>query len=65
VECTRAKYRVFDTGSELYVMEQFPDYRMTDVRFVVEQDHKIYIPVKELKNISCVVKDVCGGLHYC
>jgi hypothetical protein len=57
--------RVFDTGSELYVMEQFPDYKMTNVRFIVEHYHKIYILVKELKNISCVVEDVCGGLHYC
>jgi hypothetical protein len=36
-----AKYEVSDAGSELYVMEQFHDYRMVDDRSVVEQASEI------------------------
>ena len=36
-----AKYGVSDAGSELYVMEQFQDYRMVYDRFVVDQAHEI------------------------
>ena len=32
-----AKFGVSDAGSELYVMEQFYDYKMADDRSVVEQ----------------------------
>jgi hypothetical protein len=35
------RYAVSDAGSELYVMEQFHDYRMVDDRSVVEQAHEI------------------------
>jgi hypothetical protein len=34
-------YVPLQTGSELYVMEQFHDYRMVDGRSVVEQAHEI------------------------
>ena len=34
-----AKFGASDAGSELYVMEQFYDYKMTDERFVVQQAH--------------------------
>ena len=40
-DALEAKYGVFDAGSELYVMEQFHDYRMVDDRSVVEQAHEI------------------------
>ena len=40
-DALEAKYGVFDAGSELYVMEQFYDYRMVDDRSVVEQSHGI------------------------
>jgi hypothetical protein len=35
------KYGVSDTRSELYVMEQFCDYKMVDNRSIVEQAHEI------------------------
>jgi hypothetical protein len=35
------KYGVFDVGSELYVIEQFHDYRMVDDHYVVKQAHEI------------------------
>ena len=36
-----AKYGVSDAGSELYVMEQFHNYRMVYDRSIVEQAHEI------------------------
>ena len=36
-----AKFGASDAGSELYVMEQFYDYKMTDERSVVQQAHEI------------------------
>ena len=36
-----AKYGVSDAGSELYVMEQFHDYRMVYDHSIVEQAHEI------------------------
>ena len=36
-----AKFGASDAGSELYVMEQFYDYKMTDERSVVQQTHEI------------------------
>jgi transcription elongation factor GreA-like protein len=49
-----AKYGVSNAGSELYVMEQFHDYRMVDGHSVVEQAHKVQTLAKEPK---CL--DVC------
>ena len=40
-DALEAKYRVSDAGNELYVMEQFHDYRMVDDRSMVEQAHEI------------------------
>ena len=57
-----------DAGSELYVMEQFLDYRMVEDRSVVEQAHEIHTLAKNLKNCSkespCVLPDklVAGGI---
>jgi hypothetical protein len=51
----KAKYRVFDASSELYVMEQFHDCRMIDDRSVVEQAHEIQTRAKEIKIFSCVL----------
>jgi hypothetical protein len=48
---------VSDAGSELYVMEQFHDYRMVDDRSVVEQTHEIQILAKEFKIFGCVLSD--------
>ena len=52
-----AKYRVSGAGSELYVIEQFHDYRMVDNRSVVEQTHEIQTLAKELKIFGCVLPD--------
>jgi hypothetical protein len=52
-----AKYKVSDAGSELYVMEQFHNYRMVDDRSVVEQAHEIQILTKEFKIFGCVLSD--------
>ena len=40
-DALEAKYGVSDAGCELYVMEQFHDYRMVDDCSVVEQAHEI------------------------
>jgi hypothetical protein len=48
---------VSDTGSELYVIEQFHDYRMVDDYSVVEQAHEIQTLAKELKNFGTVLPD--------
>jgi len=66
-DALEAQYGVFDAGSELYIMEQFLDYRMVEDRFVVEQAHEIHTLAKDLKNCSkddpCVLPDkfVAGG----
>ena len=57
-----------DVGRELYVMEQFLNYRMVENRSVVEQSHEIHTLAKDLKNCSkespCVLPDkfVAGGI---
>jgi transcription elongation factor GreA-like protein len=52
-----AKYEVSNAGSELYIIEQFHDYRMVDGRSVVEQAHEIQTLAKELKNFDCVLPE--------
>jgi hypothetical protein len=56
-DALEAKYGVSDAGSELYVMEQFHDYRVVDDRSVVEQAHKIQTLAKELEIFRCVLPD--------
>jgi len=66
-DALEAQYGVSDAGSELYILEQFRDYRMVEDRSVVEQDHEIHTLAKDLKNCSkdapCVLPDkfVAGG----
>jgi hypothetical protein len=50
-DALEAKYGVSDVGYELYVMEQFHDYRMIDDHSVVEQAHEIQTLA------SCVLPD--------
>nr|XP_040242214.2 uncharacterized protein LOC120962549 [Aegilops tauschii subsp. strangulata] len=59
-----AKFGASDAGSELYVMEQFYDYKMTDERPVVQQAHEIQSLAKELEYFKCVLPDkfVAGGI---
>ena len=67
-DALEAQYGVSDAGSELYVMEQFLDYRMVEDCSVVEQSHEIHTMAKDLKNCSkespCVLPDkfVTGGI---
>ena len=56
-DALEAKYGASDAGSELYIMEQFHDYRMVEDRSVVEQAHDIQTLVKELKNFGCVLPE--------
>jgi hypothetical protein len=48
-----AKYGASDAGSELYVVEQFHNYRMVEGRSMVEQAYDIQTLVKELENFGC------------
>jgi hypothetical protein len=64
-DALETKYGVSDAGSELYVMEQFCDYKMVDDCSVVEQAHEIQSLVKELEGFKCVTRQVCGRRHYC
>jgi len=40
-DALEGKFGVSDAGSELYIMEQFYDYKIVDNRSVVEQAHGI------------------------
>jgi hypothetical protein len=57
------KFGVSDTGSELYIMYQFLDYRTVQNRPVVEA-HEIQPLAKELEQFPCVLPDkfVAGGI---
>nr|ABF94958.1 retrotransposon protein, putative, Ty1-copia subclass [Oryza sativa Japonica Group] len=63
-DALEAKFGVSDAGSELYVIEQFYDYKMVDDRSVVEQTHEIQMLAKELENNNCELPDkfVAGGI---
>nr|CAH65871.1 OSIGBa0103I21.4 [Oryza sativa] len=63
-DALEAKFGVSDAGSELYVMEQFYDYKMVDDRSVVEQAHEIQMLAKELENNNYELPDkfVAGGI---
>jgi hypothetical protein len=63
-DALEAKFGVSDAGTELYVMEQFYVYRMTDERSVVEQAHEIQSLAKELEQFKCTLPDkfVAGGI---
>nr|AAT44242.1 putative ubiquitin carrier protein [Oryza sativa Japonica Group] len=43
--------------NDLYIMEQFHDYKMVDNRSVVEQAHEIQTMAKELELLKCVLPD--------
>ena len=63
-DALEAKFGVSDAGTELYIMEQFYDYRMTEERSVVEQAHEIQSFARELENFNCMLPDkfVAGGI---
>ena len=63
-----AQFGVSEAGSELYLMEQFFDYKMVEDRPIVEQAHEIQALSKDLKDCSkeipCVLPDkfVAGAI---
>ena len=63
-DALEAKFGVSDAGTELYIMEQFYDYKMTDDRPIVEQAHEIQSRAKELEQFKCTLPDkfVDGGI---
>jgi hypothetical protein len=63
-DALEAKFGVSDAGSELYVMEQFFDYKMTHECGIVEQAHEIQSIAKELEQFTCVLPDkfICEGI---
>ena len=56
-EALNAKFGVADAGSELYIMENFHDYKMMKDRSVVEQAHEIQCIAKELEHVKCALPD--------
>jgi hypothetical protein len=63
-DALEAKFDVSDTSTELYIMEQFYDYKMTDDRPIVEQAHETQSLAKELEQFKCTLQDkfVAGGI---
>ena len=56
-DALEAKFGVSDAGTELYIMEQFYDYRMTEDRSMVEQAHEIQSFARELEHFNCILPD--------
>jgi hypothetical protein len=58
------EYEDSDAGTEMYLIEQYHDYKMVDGKSVVTQAHKIQCMVKELALLKIVVPDefVAGGI---
>jgi hypothetical protein len=51
------KYGASDTGSDLYIMESFYDYKIADNHSIVEQAHEIQCIAKELDHLKIVLPD--------
>jgi hypothetical protein len=51
------KFSALDARRELYVMEQYHDFRMVDDRSVVEQAHEFQLIVRELEQHGHVLSD--------
>ena len=63
-EALEADYGGTDAGAELYIMEQYHDYKMGDGKSVVQQAHEIQCIVKELEHLKINLPDkfVAGGI---
>jgi hypothetical protein len=46
-----------DSGSEMYIMERFHDYKMVDNRSIVQQAHEVRCIGKELDHLKIVLSD--------
>jgi hypothetical protein len=55
-----------DAGVELYIIEQYHNYKMVDGKGVVEQAHEMHCMVKKLELLKIVVPDkfVDGGIIF-
>ena len=54
-EALESKFGAMDARSEMYIMEQFHDYKMVENRSVLEQAHEIQRIAKELELLKCVL----------
>jgi hypothetical protein len=63
-DALEADYGGTDAGAELYIMEQYHNYKMTDGKSVVEQAHEIQCMAKELEHLKINLPDkfVAGGI---
>jgi hypothetical protein len=63
-DALEADYDGTDAGVELYIMEQYHDYKMTDGKSVVVQAHEIQCMAKELEHLKINLpnKFVPGGI---
>ena len=51
-DALNTKFGATDAGSELYIMENFHDYKMVNNRSVVEQAHEVQCIARELELLS-------------
>nr|AAR87214.1 retrotransposon protein, putative, Ty1-copia sub-class [Oryza sativa Japonica Group] len=56
-DALNTKFGATDASNDLYIMEQFHDYKMADNRSVVEHAHEIQTMAKELELLKCVLPD--------
>nr|CAE05246.2 OSJNBb0115I09.8 [Oryza sativa Japonica Group] len=56
-DALNTKFGATDASNDLYIMEQFHDYKMADNRSIVEQAHEIQTMAKELELLKCVLPD--------
>jgi len=56
-ETLEKKYSVPDAGKDLYLVEKYHDFKMTDGRPVVEQTHELQIMVGELNHSKIALPD--------
>jgi hypothetical protein len=58
------KYVESNVGCELYVNDQYHEYKMVDDRSIMEQVHEIQLLVEELAHFDCVLPDrfMVGGI---
>ena len=63
-DALEANFGVSDVGSELYIMEQFYDYKMVDDRAMVKQADELQALAQDLDNLRCPLSDkfVAGGI---
>jgi len=63
-EALEHKFSAPDARCELYVMEQYHDFKMVDNRSIVEQAHEFQLIVRELEQLGHILsnKFVAGGI---